>query len=65
VIPRDHWKDPWKVIEWTQQREDFFRELERGLVALVDRAKQILGSQKKLGAMIDARPTTRLLEGPK
>lgn len=65
VVPKDHWKGTWKTIAWTQEREDFFRSLELGLVALVDRVKQVMGSPKGLGAMIDARPTTRLLEGPK
>jgi len=65
VVPKDHWRGTWKTIDWTQEREDFFRSLETGLVALIDRAKQVMGSPRGLGAMIDARPTTRLLEGPR
>jgi hypothetical protein len=67
ISPRDYDYDKqgWKVIPWTQQREDFFRSLEVGLVALVDRAQEIMGNRKRLVATIDARPTTRLLEGPK
>lgn len=53
-----------KIMDWTDERERFFRNLTASLEALKERCKSFLGDEKRLALAIDTGTMQPLLEGP-
>lgn len=63
-IMRDVRDEDLKLMEWTEDRERFFRSLTASLEALKARCKAFLGDEKRLALAIDTGTMQPLLEGP-
>jgi hypothetical protein len=56
--------DGWEVIEWTQQRQEFFESFQMELDRLMLRVEGFLGDRKKLLVLMDSGKGRLLLAGP-
>jgi hypothetical protein len=57
--------EEWEVVEWTQQRQEFFESFQMELDHLMLRVEGFLGDKKKLLSLMDSGKGRLLLSGPK